>query len=89
MSFPLVSMFFVSCNCISRDDNHDYGDDVAGNPPVFMADGGFKDRLGARTHTYIYACTHTYKHIHIYTYTHTHTYIHTYIHTHTHTHTFS
>ena len=52
------------------DDNNDYDDDVAGNPPVFMADGGFKDRLGAHTytHTYIYTHTHTHTHTHTFTY---------------------
>ena len=48
------------------DDNNDYDDDVAGNPPVFMADGGFKDRLGAHTYTHTYIYTHTHTHTHIY-----------------------
>ena len=61
------------------DDNNNYDDDVAGNPPVFMADGGFKDRLGAHTYTHTHTHTHThiyiYIYIYIYMYTHTFTYV--------------
>ena len=49
VSSPLISTYIVSCSPIPLicDDVHN----LAGNPPVFMADGGFKDRLGAPIHS--------------------------------------